>query len=175
MNTVVIYKSKSGFTKEYAQWIAEELKCDIMEHKGLKLGDIQGYDTIIYGGGIYASGLAGIKLITGNYEALKNKNIIVWASGFGPDNTEELAKMWDKNFTDEQRAKIKMFYLRGGFDYNKLGMIDKGLMKAFKAMLEKEKNPPEGMEGFLKSFYEPQDYRSKDNIRELVKYARSLE
>ncbi|GEA31640.1 flavodoxin [Clostridium beijerinckii] len=28
MKTVVIYKSKTGFTKKYAKWIAEELSAD---------------------------------------------------------------------------------------------------------------------------------------------------
>ena len=29
MKTVVIYKPKSGFTKEYAKWIAQELTADL--------------------------------------------------------------------------------------------------------------------------------------------------
>jgi flavodoxin len=29
--TVVIYKTKYGSAKQYAQWIAEELKCDLFE------------------------------------------------------------------------------------------------------------------------------------------------
>ena len=31
MKIIVIYKSKTGFTKRYAEWIAEELKCDIVQ------------------------------------------------------------------------------------------------------------------------------------------------
>lgn len=31
MKTIIIYKSKSGYTKKYALWIAEELICDIKE------------------------------------------------------------------------------------------------------------------------------------------------
>ena len=30
MNTIVIYKSKYGSTKDYAKWIAKELGCDAM-------------------------------------------------------------------------------------------------------------------------------------------------
>jgi flavodoxin len=29
MKAVVVYKSKSGFAKKYAEWISEELKADI--------------------------------------------------------------------------------------------------------------------------------------------------
>ena len=31
MNTIVIYKSKYGSTKTYAEWIKEELGCDIAD------------------------------------------------------------------------------------------------------------------------------------------------
>ena len=31
LRTVVIYRSTSGFTKRYAEWIAEELKADLFE------------------------------------------------------------------------------------------------------------------------------------------------
>lgn len=30
MRTLVIYNSQTGFTRRYAEWIVEELKCDIM-------------------------------------------------------------------------------------------------------------------------------------------------
>ncbi|WP_366936885.1 flavodoxin domain-containing protein [uncultured Clostridium sp.] len=34
-NTVVVYKSKYGSTKKYAEWIAEELSSDIIENNKL--------------------------------------------------------------------------------------------------------------------------------------------
>ncbi len=52
MKTIVAYRSKSGYTKRYAEWISQELGCDIKEDP--QLSDISGYDTIIYGGGMYA-------------------------------------------------------------------------------------------------------------------------
>ena len=33
MNAIVIYKSKYGSTKAYAQWIAEELNCEAVDAK----------------------------------------------------------------------------------------------------------------------------------------------
>ena len=174
MKSVVIYKSKTGYTKMYAEWIAEALGCHAREQNDIDAGELMDYDTIIFGGGIYASGIAGIKLITKNYDALKDKNLLVWATGLTPEEDEEVAKMWEKNFNEEQLSHIRTFYLRGGFDFNKLGIKDKLLMKAFRKMLEKEKEPRPGMEGFLESFHEPQDYRNKDNIRELIGYVREI-
>ncbi len=73
-HAVVIYKSKTGFAKKYAEWISEALKCDIKENTKLSLDDLIQYDTIIYGGGLYAVGINGINLIKNNFEALKEKN-----------------------------------------------------------------------------------------------------
>ena len=30
---IVVYKSKYGSTKKYAQWLAEDLSCDLVENK----------------------------------------------------------------------------------------------------------------------------------------------
>ena len=51
MNAIVIYKSKYGSTKAYAEWIAEALSCQAVEAKSVKADDLLAYDTIVYGGG----------------------------------------------------------------------------------------------------------------------------
>ena len=66
MNAIVIYKTKYGSTKTYAEWIAKELACDIVEHKSVSVADLEKYDTIIYGGGLYAEVINGVTLITRN-------------------------------------------------------------------------------------------------------------
>ncbi len=54
MSTIVIYKTKYGSTKTYADWIAEELVCESVDAKSVKIEDLEKYDTIVYGGGLYA-------------------------------------------------------------------------------------------------------------------------
>lgn len=52
---VVIYQSKYGATKKYAEWLAEELLCDLIETKKATIEQIEKYDVVILGGGIYAT------------------------------------------------------------------------------------------------------------------------
>ena len=47
MNTVVIYKSKYGSTRTYAEWISKELECEIYDAKNIKADDLLKYDAII--------------------------------------------------------------------------------------------------------------------------------
>ena len=79
--TVVIYESKYGSTRCYAQWIAEELTCSLFERKEFNPQDFTKYDVIIYGGGLYAGGVSGIKLITQNWKLLKNKQVVLFTCG----------------------------------------------------------------------------------------------
>ena len=58
MKGIIVYKSKYGSTKKYAEWIAEETGYDCVECGKVKTESIKEYDTLIFGGGLYASGIA---------------------------------------------------------------------------------------------------------------------
>lgn len=119
IKTVVIYKSKSGFTRKYAEWIAEELSTDIFEASKVSVDLLKAYDNIIYGAGLYAVGINGLKLITRNLDKLKDKKLAVFATGATPFREEALNEVRNKNFTLDEQKHIQFFYFRGGFDFNK--------------------------------------------------------
>ena len=81
MKTIVIYKSKTGFTRKYAELITEELSADIFDVSKVNDSMLSAYDTIIYGGSLYASGITGVKYIKQNLHKLKDKKVIVFATG----------------------------------------------------------------------------------------------
>lgn len=174
MKTIVIYRSKYGYTKNYAQWIKEALQCELAEGAAVSPEDLQRYDTIIYGGGLYAVGIHGVRLLTGNYAALQGKNIIVWATGSNPGRQEDLEQVWAHNFTPEQREHIKTFYLRGGFDYTRLRGGDKLLMNMMKIKLEHTKNRTEDEEGLLRAYGLAENHCDPAAIKPLVHYVRAL-
>ena len=174
MKTALIYKSKSGFTKSYVNYISQELKCDVIENKHLKINQIKDYDTIIYGGGLYVSGINGIKLITNNFSILKNKNIIVFFVGATPGREEEIEEVISHNFNEEQRKVIKCFYLRGGFDYKKLSFVNKILMLLLKLKIKMKKHKTGDEVGMLNAYSRPLDFTSKDKVLPLVEYIKSV-
>lgn len=115
---VVIYKSKYGSTKQYAEQISQELNADVFEQSDVKANDLIKYKTIIFGCGLYASGIIGIDIIKKNFENIKDKNIIVFTVGLAdPKNKEQFIPIIEKNFTDEMKDIIKVFHLRGGINY----------------------------------------------------------
>lgn len=174
MKAIVIYKSKSGYTETYAKWIAEELKCDLKQASDVAINELQKYDVIIYGGGLYAVGINGVSLINTNYSSLVNKKIIVWATGANTGRKEELLQVWNHNFTKEQLKNIKTFYLRGGFDYKRLNITDKILMNMLKIKLKSKNNRTEDEQGMLDAYDIAEYHCKKENIKDLIKYVKGL-
>lgn len=49
---IILYQSKYGATKKYADWLVEETGYDCIETKNAKIADLHNYDVIILGGGV---------------------------------------------------------------------------------------------------------------------------
>lgn len=175
MNTVVIYKSKTGFAKKYAEWIAKDLSADIFDISKITINKLTKYDTIIYGGSLYAVGINGVKLITNNIEKLKDKKVIVFSTGVSPLTQDGINDVRNKNFTPAQQKYIKFFYLRGGFNYSDLTPFDKILMTLlkWKIKIKKEKKLTTDEKGMLTLYHNPVDFTKKKNIDEIINYVTS--
>ena len=64
---IIIYSSVYGSTKQYAEWIAEDLKGEIYDVKKVKQDILKDCDIIILGGGLYAAMFKGLDIIKKNY------------------------------------------------------------------------------------------------------------
>lgn len=167
---VVIYKTKYGSTKKYAQWIAEEIGSDIFPYSKIKSEDLQKYSVIVYGGNLHAAGISGLKLIKNNLQTLKGKKIVVFSVGAASINKKTINDVKNANFTPEELEWIKVFCLRGAFNYQKLNFIDKILMLLLKLKLKsiKEEDRDEETKGMLAAYDNPADFTDKDNIKPIL-------
>lgn len=166
MKTIVVYKSKYGYTKKYAEWIAESLGCDIKENASL--ADIMGYDAVICGGGIYAGKINGAKLIAKNLEKLSGKKLVLFAVGSNPGRPEELEAFWKQALEENVRLNVPHFYLRGGFDYGRLGSVDRLMMNMLKKMLLKKDELTEDDKGLLAAYETPVDFMDRENLEQIL-------
>ena len=71
--TAVIYGSKYGSTKQYAEWIAEELKADVFDVKGSSIDVIEKYDNIFKEA--ISNDLNTSSMITVLYDLLKDEEV----------------------------------------------------------------------------------------------------
>ena len=172
MRTIVVYASKTGFVEKYATWIAEDLQTRAIQADKVRIEDLMEYDTIIFGGGLYVGGINGINLIKKNLQRFEGKKIIIFATGASPGRKEEIEDVWNKNFSKQERENIGLFYLRGGFNYDKLGIKDKFLMTLLKKKLESKKELTEDETGMLAAYDEPADFTDRENIRDLIEFVK---
>ena len=147
MKVLVTYQSKTGFTKQYAEWISEELKCDLKELKSVK--DVNDYDLVIHGGWIMGGVIKGVKKI----KKLDPKKLIVFGVGLTPKkdlNTDKMIK-------DNKLEDTPFFYFEGGTNPKKMGIVGRTIVK----LVTKKKVTYE-------------DNTNKDEIKELIKKVKSL-
>ncbi len=175
--TVVIYKSKTGFTKKYAEWLAEELSADIYKLSQVNIDMLTDYDTVIYGGSLHTVGIMGINFITKNIGKLKDKKVVVFAVGASPPSEEVIKEIIDSNIPRGLQKQIKFFYLRGGFNYKKLPLGDKLLMSLLKMKIKRKKKQGKALsrdeKGMLVAYDRPVDFTKKEYIDSIAEYVNS--
>ncbi|MDU6855917.1 MAG: flavodoxin domain-containing protein [Clostridiales bacterium] len=180
MKAVVVYKSHYGATKEYATWLAKSLHADLLERSKVKGDTLLKYDTIIYGGGLYAGGISGASLITKNFDKLRNKNIIVFTVGLAdpknPDNVTHILKAADQIFPPEVKEHLTFFHLRGGMDYSKLNFVHRAMMAMLKHVLSKksDKELTDEDKGLLAAYGKQVSFLDQNSITPIVDFASHL-
>ena len=175
MNAIVLYKSKYGSTKAYAQWIAEDLGCEFRDAKGVKADDLLLYDTIIYGGGLYAENIAGASLITKNIEKLKGKKLIIFTTGITPLDVREYYdhEVLDKNIKPEIRQYIKVYNFMGRMVLSELSAPHRTALKMLKKIMSGKDHPPDLEKMLIELCDADGDFTDRSAIAELVNYAKN--
>lgn len=173
----VVYRSKYGSAERYAQWIADEVKADLYEGSHVGIKELLQYDTIVYGGSLYAVGILGFSLIIRNYPLLKDKKVVVFTVGASPAYPEAVEEVRNSNFTEEMKERVPHFHLRGGFNYSKLNLIDKAAMFLLRKKIEsiKEEDRTPDQKGMLHSYDHPADWTCRKAIQPIVQCIRRSE
>lgn len=139
MKILVSYQSKYGSTERYAKWIAEALGCQAVERSKVSGADLNGCDIFVYGGGLYAGGIAGIKLVTGNWPLLEGKRVAVFTTSLTPPTGKAFFDdVMERNFTVPMRERISAFHFRGGLRLDELSLPHKAVIAMLRKVLGKK-------------------------------------
>ncbi len=156
--TIVLYTSKYGAAETYAQWIAEALGCCAVPLDKFSKKELQGYDTVIYGGGVQAGGVRGLEQFTkwikgdlklrqmakrgtiSEAEAAEigafDRQYYIFAVGISLDSEENRLQLRDINFDKDWLRELPCFFLPGAFDPAKLTGVDKAIIKVATKMFQ---------------------------------------
>jgi len=138
MNTIIVYTSKTGFTKRYAGWMAEELDCAAVPFSKKAAKGLGRYDLIIYGGGVTAAAINGLAAFK-KTRVYTDKKIIVFATGATPAAAAStIEKIHDRNFSEKEKQRIPFFYMQGGINYEQMGFTGRTLLHFMHNLLAKK-------------------------------------
>lgn len=116
---VILYKSNSGYTEQYAKLLGRKL--DVPAYSIENAPECHDGKDVIYLGWLMAGGIVGYK------KAAKKYNVkCVCGVGMSPPSAELVAGFRETLAIPESTA---VFYLQGGFDINKLKGPFKLIMK----------------------------------------------
>jgi menaquinone-dependent protoporphyrinogen IX oxidase len=161
MSCIVVYKTKYGSTKEYAEWIAEDLGCEAVAENKMKPAELLKYDAIVFGGCIRMGKIAIADFINKNWSKLEGKKIILFSSsGAAPTDTEELQANLERCFSPEILSKITYIPLHGRMIPDKFDFLDGFAMGLAGKMIK----DPEEKKKFTATF----DYVKRENIKPVV-------
>lgn len=174
--TVVIFESKYGSTKQYANWIAETLSCPLSERKAFRPQDFAQYETIIYGGGLYAGGVSGINLLIQNWNLICRKRIVLFTCGIAdpndPENVSHIRSSLSKSLPPEMMERIHIFHLRGGINYPRLSLVHRAMMFMLRKMMLKKRLDSLRQEDrlFLDTYGKSIDFTNQESIQPLINF-----
>ena len=175
---LIVYKSKYGSTKQYAQWLAEELGARALEPRDVRAEDLAGCGTLIFGGGLYAGGVLAVPFLKKHYDEIRGKRIALFTCGLGDPAVAEnvanirssLAKALGSGILDE----IALFHLRGGMDYSKLSFIHRSMMTMVLKAVEHRREDMRTEEewAMINTFGKTVNFIDRGTLAPLVAWAR---
>ena len=170
---IILYQSKYGATKKYVDWLVEETGFDFIETKKAKVNDLKEYEVIILGGGVYASGIAGLGFLKKNIASLKDKKIAVFAVGASPYDEKAINQIKDLHFKDVLKG-IDLFYCRGAWDEEKMKFMDRTLCKMLQKAVAKQnpENYEPWQQALMCSVGQKCDWTDKKYLEPLVEFAK---
>ena len=137
---LILYQSKYGSAKKYANWLQEMTSFDCLEVKKAPSGSLNLYETIILCGAIYASGISGISYLKKNIQQLKaehHKKIAIFCVGASPYDEKALQEIRQLNLKGDLED-LPLFYGRGAWDEEAMTFKDRTLCRLLQKSVAKK-------------------------------------
>ena len=130
MKTLILYKTKYGSTKEYAQWFSEDSGArDMLSLKEFHQANLEDFDHIVIFSSVYVGQISAGSFLKKHWEQLKDKKIVLLSVGAMPADATESQKSYE---VLPQAIREHLFYyekLPGKLDLNKMNFLDRFIIK----------------------------------------------
>lgn len=170
-NTLILYKSKTGFTKRYADIIAKETNGTAMDFQKTTPKLLSSFEQVLFGSRMHAGRIDGLAKARSLFQKSDIKLSALFVTGAMPNTEKEtIEEMWKNNLTPEELANLPHFYMQSGLCYEKMSFTDKTMMKVFAFMMKRKSNKTPNETLFADTIASSYDISSKEYLKPLLKY-----
>lgn len=167
---IVVYGSHYGASEKYAKEIARQLNFVCKSYR--EVPSLEEYEVVIYGGGVYAGGVTGLKKVMGAITEA-NTNVYVFVVGLSSKTEEVLRVVHEtvrKVVSQDIVADDHIFYYRGNMDMKRLSLVHRVMMKMLIHVTKKtpENERTEDQNGMISLEHSAVDNIKLEDIQDLV-------
>lgn len=166
----IVFSSKYGHTKQYADWLKEDVDADVIDISKFNITQMLAYKLVIFACGIYGDKLSIMDFVKKNVTAIPTQKTMVMAVGWYTNDSKEAAeKLMNDNYPPEFKDKVPMYVVNSGLDKKQVSKMDSVKLVAAKLAIEKKdgrSNDDINALGILNGY---SDYTSKDNLASIKK------
>ena len=168
MLTAVVYTGNTGFTEKYANWVANQLKCELFRLEDVTAEDLKKYPLVVFGGWVKGGVIQGLREIEGKVRG----HYIVFAVGALPKHHTTVDSLRRRN---NLSSDVPLFYFEGGMRYYRYTDGQKAALQTYKETLEEfeYKNLSRNEQFFYNNIGRTFDHSSLDGVRELTDFLES--
>lgn len=172
MKTLILYVSKSGNTKAYAEAIADALGTTAYPLKSVKPKKWADYDTIVFGGWVMGGKIQGLDRFLQNWDLISDKNVIVFANGMGYPDAQTRKDLITGNLLDLYH--LRFYQLRGSFDFSKVKFPYSFLLNVTMQRMASDPTQAATLEVLKQAKENPIVYFDQEKIDYIVSVIRNL-
>ena len=118
MKALIIYYTKSGHSKDYAETISSRVDGTLINIKDVKKNHISEHDVIVFVSSVYGNKINKIEKYLKWYNKFENKDWIICRVGMSPASQDARELEIITNGLDDYH--IRYYQLTGGFDIKKV-------------------------------------------------------
>src|SRR5450755_2164494 len=139
MKGIIVYKGKYGATRQYAEWIGEELQLPALTPDSLDLERLAISDFVVIGGSVYMGEWLTRRWLKQHENILKNKKLFLFVVCGTPSSEKQKQEHIAKyNVPAQILDRSPIFFLPGRLVMKQLSWKDRLMIKLGARM---EKNP----------------------------------
>lgn len=170
---IVIYKSRTGFTKKYAKWLAQSLNCECIPQEDVGGERLSDYDVIIFGSSFRAGNVGELKWYKETILPFEKTNVL-FVTGAMPPSSADAVKSIEQQLGKGEDREVKVFYLQSGLNYEAMNLGDKLMMKVFCKMMKSRKAHSEEEKALFEQMQKSFDVCEKANLEPMLNYIQGL-